>query len=71
MNLNISGAANSTNNGSFKIAEIVSSSVVRIEAPFAAGADANSGALSWSISGPAAVAPSSFTSINTLNIGVG
>ncbi len=67
LTLNVTGAANSANNGAWLIVEILSATSVRIFALPAPGADVNNGALSWSLSGPAP----GFISINTQNIGVG
>jgi len=71
LHLNVSGAANSVNNGSFRIVEILSATSVRVHAPQAAGADANNGGLTWSLSGPVIDSPTYFTAINTQDIGVG
>lgn len=68
LSLLISGAASSANNGGWVIVEIISPSSVRVRAPTAPGGESG---LTWTVTGPGAVAPASFTSQNTINIGVG
>lgn len=47
--LTISGAATSSNNGTFQIAAVLSNSSVIIANPSAVAADANNGAIAWSV----------------------
>lgn len=69
--ITVSGAATAANNGSWTIVEIISATSVRVVALTAPGADANNGALVWSVTGADSVAPASFVARNTLNIGAG
>ena len=69
--ITVSGAATAANNGSWTIVEIISATSVRVVALTAPGADANNGALVWSVTGADSVAPASFVARNTVNIGAG
>ena len=71
LTVDISGASNAANNGSWTIVEVISASSVRVRAVGAAGGDANNGALTWTVGGALSVSPASFVTKNTSNIGVG
>jgi hypothetical protein len=71
LDVTISGAATGANNGAWRVVEILSATSVRVYALGAPGADANNGALTWSVTGPTIITPACFIVRNTLNIGAG
>jgi len=69
--INLSATSNTLNSGMFKIVDVISSSSVRIYAPYSPGSDASNGSIDWYIDHYVPTSSLIAKSYNTLDIGIG